>query len=172
MRYCDGFRALIAAILVALMLAGASAASAQTPAPAAPAEAPVSAAELQRLLDTLQNPQDRAKLAQELRALIAAERARAGSATSPQPTPAAAPAAPPASETSGVPAVLGNLSDQLHAISTEILATATVVIDAPRLVQWVEDQASDEQSRARWGQVLLHLVIVFGLASAVEFAVR
>ena len=149
------FRILLAALLLALSLA-APPAMAETKAPPAspPPPASVSVEELQRLVDTLQNDQDRARLVQQLRALIAAQRA-----ATPQPEEAP-------------PTFVGRLSQQLDAISGEILATAAVIIDAPRLIAWIEAQAADEAARARWGEILIHLAVVFGLAIVAEFAVR
>ena len=72
------FRSFGAGALIAwLLFALAGAASAQT-SPAAPAAAPapasVSADELERLVNTLQDESARAKLVEELRGLIAAQR--------------------------------------------------------------------------------------------------
>jgi len=135
--------------------------AASAPPPAAQLPAAVSAEELQRLVNTLESGQDRAKLVEQLRALIAAER---GGLPAPQP---------PASEQPAQPATfVGSLSSELNGISSEILATAAVIVDAPRLVAWIEAQVASEQARARWGEVLLHLVIVFGLAVAAEAVVR
>src|SRR5258708_40001995 len=69
-----------AIVLLALWLVLPSAPSAAAPAtPAAtasaqPVAAPVSAAELQRLVDTLQDNAERGRLIEELRALVAAQR--------------------------------------------------------------------------------------------------
>lgn len=136
----------------------AEAAPAAAPAPAQtpPPEQthPISAEELQRLVDTLQNDQDRAHLVEELRALIAAERAQ-------QPTQQTPP------ET-----FVGTLSHQLNAVSGEILDTASVLVDAPRLVAWLGRQARDPEARQRWFKILIDLAIIFGAALAAEFAVR
>src|SRR5260370_24661519 len=76
-----GFAARATAIrLLGLWLVLPSAPSAAAPATLAAtasaqsAPAPVSAAELERLVDTLQNDAERARLVEELRALIAAQR--------------------------------------------------------------------------------------------------
>src|SRR5437879_6101995 len=80
-----GFYAAISAVLRAVLLLAlliiaaapgvspAAAQSAPAPQPAA-APAPVNAAELERLVDTLQDNAQRARLIEELRALIAAQR--------------------------------------------------------------------------------------------------
>ena len=145
-------RRLAAAVLLVLAsLTLSFGAAAQAPPP--PAPAPVTADELQRLVDTLQNDQDRAHLVEQLRALIAVQRGQA------------APETPP-------PTFIGALSQQLNAISDELLTTAAVLVDAPRLLGWLRDQVSDSDSRARWLEVLTHLAIVFGVAIAAEWVVR
>ena len=117
----------------------------------------VSADELQRLVDSLQNEQDRARLVQQLQALIAAERRGQLTTAAAQPT---------------LSSFFETLSQQLDAISGEILATAAAIVDAPRLVGWIESQASDAEARARWLEVLWHLGAVFALAALTEFLVR
>src|SRR5215471_1271937 len=102
-------------------------ASVSTPA-AEPAQltqlAPVSADELERVVDTLQDDSARAKLVEQLRALIAAQRG-------------AQKEKPPAA------ALFGQLSQQVDALSGEILAGAAMVVDAPRLLGWAHQQISD-----------------------------
>lgn len=141
--------------------AGSAPAAASAPAPAAApgaaatAPAPVSAAELERLVDTLQDEGQRAKLVQQLQGLIAAERGVKAEEDKTNPA-----------------SLLENLSDRLDAISGELLAAAAVVVDAPRLIDWVQDQASDPTARERWLEVSLKLSIIFGFALFVEWAVR
>ena len=144
----------MAIVLLAEVGPAASQTGGPSTTPSAPAGAEVSTTDLQKLLDTLQNDQDRAKLTEQLRALIATQHNEIQ-------------ATPPASSH-----FLDTLSDQLHSISTDILATVSVVIDAPRVLSWIEGQASDEGARSRWEQVLWHLLIVFALASAADLLVR
>lgn len=142
--------------MIALSLFTVPARAQQAAAPAATPET-VNADDLQRLVNSLENEQDRARLVQQLRALIAAER-NSG------PTQE-----PPQSQPTGF---FGRLPAELDAISGEILATAAAIVDAPRLIGWVEEQASDAQARARWLEVLWHLALVFGLAVLAEAMVR
>lgn len=151
-RFCAG----LAALMIVLSLWAVPAPAQQATAPAAKPET-VSADELQRLVSSLENEQDRARLIQQLRALIAAERN-----SGPTQEPAQA-------QQIGF---FGRLPGQLDAISGEILATAAAIVDAPRLISWVEEQASDAQARARWLEVLWHLALVFGLAVLAEVVVR
>ena len=85
--------------------------------PPASQPAPVSADELERLVRTLQDESARAKLVEQLRALIAAQRGAE------KEKPAAA-------------ALFGQLSQQVDTLSGEILAGAGMIVDAPRLLGW------------------------------------
>ena len=150
------FRAGFAALMIVLSLSVVPARAQQAAAPAAKPET-VSVDELQRLVDSLENEQDRARLLQQLRALIAAERGReSGSPQAPQ----------------AELGVFGLLSRQLDAISGEILATAAAIVDAPRLIGWIKAQAADAAARARWLEVLWQLALVFGFAVLAEIVVR
>lgn len=142
------------AALLSLAALPALAAAAAPPKPAAAPPAAVSVEELQHLVDTLQNDQDRSRLVEQLRALIAAQRGAAEPEEAPPPT------------------FVGRFSQELDAISGEILATAAVIIDAPRLIAWVQDQVADEAARARWTEILIHLVVIFGIAVVAEFGTR
>ena len=145
---------LAAAILLALALwAGAARAAgeAQAPAPAPATTETVSVEELQRLVDTLESDKGRARLVEDLKALIAAERARQQ-------------AAPPSR------GFLGALSAELRQTGDEVLATLAAVADAPRIAGWFEAQMSDPAARARWVEVATHLGIIFGLAALANFA--
>ncbi len=152
----------LAALSLVLGLAAATA-SAQpaAPAPAAPSQpaaqqaTPVSAAELQRLVDTLQDNAERARLVEELRALIAAQ--RGAEAVSAEVKPAT---------------LLEEISQRTEAISEEVLAAAAAVVDVPHLATWLDQQASDPTLRDFWLDVGAKLLIIFGLAFAAEWLVR
>src|SRR5579862_9459473 len=146
----------LAALMIALSLFTVPARAQQAAAPAATPET-VNADDLQRLVNSLENEQDRARLVQQLRALIAAER-NSG------PTQE-----PPQSQPTGF---FGRLPAELDAISGEILATAAAIVDAPRLIGWVESQVRDAEARARWIEVLWHLAVVLGLGALAELATR
>ena len=148
----------LAAIL--LFFSVTATAIAQAAAPVAPSStppqpAPVTAAELQRLVDTLQDNAQRAQLVEQLRGLVLAQR---GIETPPE---AAAPTT-----------LAGQISQRTQAISEEVLAAAAVVVDVPRLATWIGQQASDPVLREFWLDVGLKLVIIFGLAFAAEWLVR
>ena len=121
---------------------------------AAPQPAPVSADELDRLVHTLQDEKARAKLVEELRALIAVERGVAE-----KEKPAAT-------------VVFGQLSQQVDALSGEILAGVAMLVDAPRLVVWARDQMSDTAARQLWAEAALAFAVIFSAAALAEWAVR
>jgi moderate conductance mechanosensitive channel len=156
------FLGLLACLLLAPLPAPAApAAAAPVPAAAAPvpaaapAPAPVSADELQRLVDTLNNDSQRAKLVEQLQALIAAQRGAE------QKEQAQSPAG-----------WLATLSAEVDSVSSEILAAAAVVVDAPSLVGWIEVQVSDVHERTRWLAITLKLGIIFGVALVGEWLIR
>ncbi len=160
-RGASGSRSPLAAAGLLLMFlvtayspAASSVALAAAPAPPPAAQpAPVSVDELQRLVDTLQDNTERAKLVAELRALIAAQRRT------------------PAEKPEGV-ALFGRLSQQIDAFTGEILAGAAIVVDAPRLVRWAREQISNAAARQRWIDAGYALVLVFGIAGAAEWTLR
>jgi small-conductance mechanosensitive channel len=135
--------------------APAAAANSATTDSAQQIPAPVSAAELQRLIDTLQDDAQRARLVNELRALIATQ--RGFEANQPEASPAT---------------VLALLSQRAEAISQEVISAAAVVVDLPRLAAWLKEQATDPVLRDFWLDVALKLVMIFGLAIVAEWTMR
>ena len=133
------------AILLLLLLVAA------TPALADPPTAP-SVDELQRLVDTLQDDKARADFVTQLQALIAAQRGAAAQHESASP--------------------VGWLSQRIDQVTSEVLESASVVVDAPRLVAWGRWQVENDGARRRWLEIGLALVIVFGCATVAEWLVR
>jgi moderate conductance mechanosensitive channel len=148
-----GASALVAWLLVAL--AGPALAQSQPPTTPAAAPAPVSADELERLIGTLQDDGARTKLVEQLRGLIAVQRGVEQKQAEDSPV-----------------TLLNNFSAQIDAISGEILAAAGVVVDAPRLIAWLQSQVSDTQARGFWLEVGLKLGIIFGAALLAEWFAR
>src|SRR5713101_5941388 len=120
---------------------------------AASQPAPVSADELERLVHTLQDDTARGKLVEELRALIAVQRGAE------KEKPAAT-------------ALFGQLSQQIDALSGEILAGVAMVVDAPRLLGWAHEQMFDNGARRAWSEVAFAFGIIFGLAAVAEWILR
>lgn len=123
-------------------------------APAAAATAPVTADDLENLVNTIQNPAARKKLVTELQGLIAAQ--RGVQKTSPS---------------HALRNFFSSLADGAHAIGDEVLAAATVAVDAPRIVSWINGQASNAQTRHRWYEVTTRLGIIIGLALVADWLV-
>jgi small conductance mechanosensitive channel len=142
----------VALLLLCLVTALPAVAQAD-PSPAAAQPAPVSIGELERLVQTLQDDTARAKLVTELRALIAAQRG-------------SAPEQPAAT------AIFGQVSQQIDALTGEILAGVGVLVDAPRLYGWARRQVSDPAARGLWLEAGYAFILVFGVALIVEWLVR
>ena len=139
-------------VLLCLGLALSPGARAAEP-PVAAQPAPVSADELERLVHTLQDDTARAKLVEELRALIAAQR---GTET----------------EKPAATALFGQLSQQIDAFTGEILAGAAMVVDAPYLFGWAREQISNAAARRLWTEAAFAFGVVFGVAIIAEWVVR
>src|SRR5438552_3720498 len=123
-----GYRAAFLLLLCVVAILP-SAARADTSPPAAQL-APVTTDDLERLVDTLQDDAARAKLVAQLRTLLAAQRAAAQK--------------PPAT------AILGEVSQQIDALTGEILSGVAVIVDAPRLYGWTRRQIADLEARGLW----------------------
>lgn len=145
--------ALTIALLSSLTAANAFAQTVPAPSPH-PSAAPVTADDLQNLVDTIQDPAARKKLVTELQGLIAAQ--RGGQKTSPS---------------HALRNFFASLADGADAIGDEVLAAATVAVDAPRIVSWIRDQASDEQTRHGWYEVTTRLGVILGLALVADWLV-
>ncbi len=148
---------LLLAVSLALALVAPGARAQIPPAAALPASAPVQASpdELDRLVATIEDDKQRAAFIGELKALIATERAEA-------PKPVAA----------GPAGWLDSLSEEVDAISGEILTAAAVVVDAPRLVGWLDQQIQSPEARTRWLEIGLKLATIFTGAILAEVVIR
>jgi small-conductance mechanosensitive channel len=124
-----------------------------TAARAADQPAPVAVDELERLVHTLQDDAARARLVEELRALIAVQRGAE------KEKPAATVA-------------FGQLSQQIDAFSGEVLAGAAMLVDAPRLFGWAREQISNDAARRLWSEAGFAFGLIFGVAAIAEWIVR
>lgn len=150
-------RALALAVALLSSLTAASAFAQTAAAPATPANAatsPVTADDLQNLVNTIQDPAARKKLVSELQGLIAAQ--RGVQKTSPS---------------HALRNFFASLADGANAIGGEVLAAAAVAVDAPRIVSWIRDQASNEQTRHGWYEVTTRLAVILGLALVADWLV-
>src|SRR5689334_17736977 len=130
-------RLLFATLLVAAIV---PCARAQTPPPS------VSTAELEKLVGTLENDQDRQRFVEQLKALIEAERRTAP----PEPAIPDRVAA----------RFLGSLSDEIADFGASIMGAAAFITDAPKITAWLEQQAESEWSRQRLTTILGKVVAV------------
>src|ERR1700738_819490 len=115
--------------------------------PPAPQPAPVSVDELEQLVHTLQDDTARAKLVQELRALLAAQRCAE------KEKPAAT-------------SLFGQLSEQIDAFSGEILAGVAMVVAAPRVFGGAREQIFDSEARRVRSEATFPFGLIFGSAVA------
>jgi moderate conductance mechanosensitive channel len=146
-----GYRAVFLLLLCAVAVLPAAARSAASPPVAQPA--PVTADELDQLVDTLENDAARGKLVTQLRALIAAQRGVAA-------------------EKPAATAIFGEVSQQIDALTGEILAGVAVIVDAPRLFAWAHQQIADPAARGMWIEAASAFVLVFGIAFIAEWILR
>jgi moderate conductance mechanosensitive channel len=134
----------LSAWLAVILLLTAIASQAQTPeapAPATPAEAPLKAAEAEQLLQTLEDPGERERLAARLRTLIEARKQVAA-----PPTPGAR--------------ILTALADRTERIGQQISEAGVTLLDTPRALRWLDRQVSEPERRATWVRLLAELAVV------------
>ncbi len=148
-RRAGGFHIFVL-LLLAVVLAPFSRATA---ADQAPASAAVSDKEIDDLVRTLQDPAARDKLVQQLQALKAAQ---------------AQPAQPVQPQGLGA-ILLGSLSEQVRKVSDALVTTATAILDLPQAVAWLGQQASDPAVRARWVEVVLKIGLILLMALAADW---
>ncbi len=141
----DWLRRLGAVLMVVLACLAAPPALAQE----APA-AEVSAEEIERLVDTLEDPAAREKLIAQLRALRLAQGG-------------VEPEAPGLASSA-----LAALSDRIELFGQNLLAATDALADAPRLAAWVEAQVRDPDARERWLRVIGKLLAILIAGAAVE----
>lgn len=140
-------RSLLLCLLLALPLWSAPAAWTQeTP----PADQP-SAAEVDQLITTLEDPARRDALLVQLKALKAAQQ--------------------PAQVESVGSRVLDTLSNRIDRFSQQVAAAGRAIIDTPHALRWLNRQVSDPALRAEWGLLGLHLAVIIGSGYAARLAV-
>jgi small-conductance mechanosensitive channel len=117
--------------------------------PASPPPAGASAADLEKLVATLKDDQQREGLIKDLQALIAARQQGA-------PAPAAA----------------GDLIDattvELQQIGKDLVDTVSVLVDLPDLVDWTRAQIDESHNRDKWLAIARHVVSIVGAAVLVD----
>ncbi len=143
-------------VLLVLLFSSAGHAETATSAATPPANAQaVSAAELERLVKTLEDPAQRERLVGDLKALIAAERKTA----------------PPEADTLGA-RTLDFLSRHLAGLAGGLYSVAGALADLPRLADWLFDVLSNSANRGRLVLLATHLVLIVGLSHLASWVVR
>lgn len=129
-----------------LILTSLPATAAESPQPAA--NGGVRTEDLQKLVKTLENDGDRARLVGDLKALIAAQK-RTGAA-----------------EDTGI---LGDISDRLQTMGEDAIDAISLLETVPDAIAAVAVQLTDPDVRERWGRVIVTLASILlaaGLADA------
>ena len=144
--------------LLGLLIGGAPAVAAPTPAPATPAEvtdqAGVSAADIDRLVSTLQDDQKRAALIKQLQTLSAAEK---GTTPEAPPTPSD---------------LLSIVTDHLQSIGSDMVDATTVLVAAPNLMGWLSRQINDPATRSSWEEVGRNVGLILAAAILSDLVMR
>ncbi|MEX0809094.1 MAG: mechanosensitive ion channel domain-containing protein [Dongiaceae bacterium] len=128
------------------------------PEAAAPGDRPNSAlppsAELERLIEMLEDPAERDRLLEYLKTLRAVEEERA------------------AEEEAGLGSiVLDAASEQIDRFGDGVISLAEGLGDLPSVAEWVLDQSRNPLARELWLEIALRLATIVGAAIAVRWAV-
>lgn len=118
----------------------------------------IKGAEVSDLITTLEDPAAREKLVKQLRALKAIG-----------PADASGPEKPP-SRFGG--RIVETLSEKIDTVSGELVGGAELLLDAPRIVAWVERQVSVPENRDRWLEVLWRVIAILFAGFVAEWIVR
>ncbi len=146
------FRRLLAILLLSCTLSLAFGGSSGAAEPAAPADKPApSKAEVQRLINTIQDPTLREQLVGQLRLLVAANKA---------------------DDDNDEQGLLPLISEKMQELSDELLATDFAVPDLSRVVAWANAQVSDDNLRSQWIQMLAKLAAILGGGVVAERLLR
>jgi moderate conductance mechanosensitive channel len=145
MRIAIFFQRLV--LLAALALAAcALPAQAQVAAPPPPT---ITAADVDKLLKTIEDPEARQKFIDQLRALVNAEHA----------------VEPPPAQENAIPErvasrMLESLSDRVASMGESIFNAVAFIADAPNFVAWLKLQANNSADRSRLLEILGNLALV------------
>jgi small-conductance mechanosensitive channel len=141
-------------LLLFIGMLGSSVALAAGSPPAAKAAAPsaapgTSAEDLERLVGTLQDDQQRQRLIKELQALIAAQRHEA-----------------PATEAETPADYIQKAAGRVQELGDDLVNSVTMILDAPHLLDGISTQWDDEKVRMRWAAIARHVAEILGTAVA------
>jgi len=131
----------------------AMAAAATTPAQVTD-QAGVSAADIDKLVSTLQDDQKRQALIRQLQTLSAAEK---GTTPAPPPTPSD---------------LLSVITDHLQSIGSDMVDATTVLVAAPSLMGWFNRQIHDPETLASWEEVGRNVGMILAAAILADLVTR
>ncbi|MBB3262816.1 small conductance mechanosensitive channel [Azospirillum sp. OGB3] len=151
--------------LAAPTLAAGPVPGAAMPAPAAAAPAEPAASpdptpeQMQAMITTLEDPAARARLVEQLKALVAAQKGLE------QAKAEEAPAASTLPETIGASA-LSFLAERMDVLSRQLVQVGNVFKELPGAIEWANRQMVDPSARDRWVQIAIQLTMILtaGLA--------
>ncbi len=121
--------------------------------------------EIDDLIATLESPDARERLITNLKGIRAISRDAASADAGNEPASASG------AEGAGN-RIVGMISDRIDAISSELVAGAALLVDAPRLLDWAERQYSDPEKRETWLRVIWKVFLVLVAGFVAEFAMR
>ena len=111
-------------------------------------QAEVSSAEIEVLVQSLQDPEARAKLIAQLKAMQAAQQKAEG-----------------VQEEPGLGAMLlASLSENVREASDGLVAVATALLNAPMIVAWAAEQARDPAVRSLWFELIWKIAAILAAA--------
>ena len=165
---CMGALAVLLLLLAgfaAPSLAAGTVPGAAMPAPAAAAPAEPTASpdptpeQMQAMITTLEDPAARARLVEQLKALVAAQKGLE------QAKAEEAPAASTLPETIGASA-LSFLAERMDVLSRQLVQVGNVFKELPGAIEWANRQMVDQSARDRWVQIAIQLTMILtaGLA--------
>lgn len=114
--------------------------------------------QVEDLIQTLEDPEAREKFVTRLKALRAA-----GASAAPE-------AEKPPSRVGG--RVVETLSAKIDAVSEQLVGGAELLLDAPKLVSWLERQVTVAENRDRWLEVLWRVFAILLAGFVAEWVVR
>jgi small conductance mechanosensitive channel len=124
---------------------------------AAPSDPAADAAELQRLIETIEDPAKRDQLLASLRALLAAQKA-------------AAPA-PEAASNEAIAAAANVVDEGIEAVRDIALGIVDAIEQLPQFVSWLQSEWRDPSRRGLWTEVGITCLVAFGLGIVAHFVV-
>ncbi|GAA4254176.1 mechanosensitive ion channel [Azospirillum formosense] len=158
---------LLLAGLAAPSLAAGPVPGAAMPAPAAAAPAEPAASpdptpeQMQAMITTLEDPAARARLVEQLKALVAAQKGLE------QAKAEEAPAASTLPETIGASA-LSFLAERMDVLSRQLVQVGNVFKELPGAIEWANRQMVDPSARDRWVQIAIQLTMILTAGLAIE----